>query len=250
MSAVQERVRVELDGGVATATLARPDKHNALDPAMFEGLVAAAEDLRERAEVRAVVLHGEGPSFCSGLDFGAAAAEQRDPDALLAARDERGANLAQRAALDWVHLPVPVIAALHGHVLGGGFQIALGADVRIAAPDVRMSVMEIVHGLIPDMGASLTFPRVMRADVARELTWSGRKVEADEALRLGLVTRIAEDPLAEALEVAGAIAERSPAAIRSAKRLLDAAWENPAGAELLRLETELQKQLLERAADS
>jgi enoyl-CoA hydratase/carnithine racemase len=146
-------------------------------------------------------------------------------------------------AYGWRELPVPVIAAVHGACLGGGLQIALGADVRIAAPDAQLSVMEIVHGLIPDMSITQTLPRLVRDDVARELVYTGRKVGAEEALELGLVTRIADDPRAAAHELAATIAERSPAAIRSAKRLLNEAPEfSPA--EALELETELQRALI------
>lgn len=240
-----ERVRLTVEDGVATATLSRPEKHNALDRAMFEDLASTVERLREIDGVHAVVLHGDGPSFCSGLDVKAAAADGKTGiEQLLGERDEHGANLAQRVAAGWLTLPMPVIAALHGHVLGGGFQIAMGADVRIASPDIRMSVMEVVHGLVPDMGASSTFPRAMRLDIAKELTWTGRPVEAEEALRLGLVTRLADDPVAEARAMARAIAERRPEAIRSAKRLLNAAWDSGSESELLRLESELQRELL------
>ena len=230
-----ERVLLEVSDGIATATLNRPDKHNGLDLPMFEGLAATAEELRDRDDVRVVILHGDGPSFCAGLDVKGMAAEGEEGQVRLIGgeRDEDGAVLAQRVATAWLHLPMPVIAAIHGHVLGGGFQIALGADLRIAAPDVQMSVMEIVHGLIPDMGSSVTFPRLMRLDVAKELTWSGRRVGAEEALQLGLVTRISDDPLADAREMAAAIAEKRPEAIRSAKRLLNEAWDSGNAPELL-----------------
>lgn len=245
----EQRVRLDLSDGVATATLSRPEKHNALDVPMFQALGAAADELRDEGEARVVILHGEGPSFCSGLDFPSVAAMGEEGQRIMIGgpRDEDGANLAQRTATAWLNLPIPVIAALQGYVLGGGFQIALGADIRIAAPDTKMSVMEIVHGLIPDMGASVTFPRVMRADVAKELTLTGRRIEADEALEMGIVTRIADDPLATARELAETIAEHSPDAVRSAKRLLNRAWDGESGPELLELETELQRELLAKA---
>ena len=245
----EARVRLEISDGVATATLARPEKHNALDVPMFEALGSTAEQLRDEGDARVVVLHGEGPSFCSGLDFPSVAAQGEEAQQIMigGSRDDHGAILAQRVALAWLYLPIPVIAALQGHVIGGGFQIALGADIRFAAPDTKMCVKEIAYGLIPDMGASITFPRLMRADVAKELTLTGRTVEADEALELGLVTRIAEDPLGAANELAAMIAERSPAAVRSAKDLLNRAWDGASRPELLELETELQRELLARA---
>jgi enoyl-CoA hydratase/carnithine racemase len=138
---------------------------------------------------------------------------------------------------------VPVVAALQGNCLGGGLQIALGADVRIAAPDIRMSVMEIRYGLIPDMSLSTSLPRLVRDDVARELTYTGRVVEAEEAQALGLVTRIADDPVAAARELAVEIAAKPPTAIRSAKRLLGEAG-RLSDAEGLALEEELQRSLI------
>ena len=160
-----------------------------------------------------------------------------------AASNDSPANFAQRVAYGWRELPMPVVAALQGNCLGGGLQIALGADIRIAAPGTRMSVMEIRYGLIPDMSLSQTLPRLVRDDVARELTYTGRVLEADEALSLGLVTRLADDPLAEANALATQIAAASPSAIRSAKRLWNEGW-NAAPAEGLALEAELQQALI------
>src|SRR5262245_25998605 len=231
----EDRVRIEVSDGVATATLSRPDKHNALDVPMFEALASATEEIANDSEARVVVLHGEGPSFCSGLDFPSVAAQGEEAQQIMigGARDEHGTILAQRVALAWLHLPIPVIASLHGHVIGGGFQIAMGADIRFAAPDTKMCVKEIAYGLIPDMGASVSFPLVMPADVAKELTLTGRTVPAGEALERGLVTRIAEDPLGKARELAAMIAERSPDAVRSAKDLLNRAYRGEPATDLL-----------------
>src|SRR4051812_14509090 len=219
----EERVRVAVADHVATVTLSRPDKHNALDGAMFQGLVAAAEEVATTEGVRAVVLHGEGRSFCSGLDIASLMSGPVQIDDLL----ERGghrANLAQRVATDWIDLPVPVVAALQGNVFGGGLQIALGADIRIAAPDAKLSVMESKWGLVPDMGITSTLPRLVRLDVAKELTYTARVVSGTEAAELGLVTRVADDPLATAHELASEIAGRSPDAVRAAKRLYEESW--------------------------
>jgi len=238
-----DRVRVECDGGVADVRLVRADKHNGLDWAMFEALNAAIDELQGDEEVRAVVLSGEGPSFCAGLDFKSFMAAGGEVGDGFERRDGEPANFGQRVAYGWRQLPVPVIAAVHGACLGGGLQIALAADVRLAGADTRMSVMEIRYGLVPDMSLSQTLPGLVRDDVARELTYTGRIVEAEEAAELGLVTRIVEDPLREALELAAEIASRSPDAIRSAKRLLGEARRLPA-AEGLALEAELQQALL------
>lgn len=227
MSGAAERVLVDVADGVAHVRLNRADKLNALDPAMFAGLVDAGERLARQPGVRAVVLSGEGRGFCSGLDFGsfqAMTGEGGDAGfAGIAATDGRRTHVAQQAAFAWSEVPVPVIAALHGVVFGGGLQIALGADLRVVAPDARLSVLEIRWGLIPDMTGTWTLPNLVGLDVAKELTFTGREVSGDEAVRLGLATRVADDPRAAALELARAIAGRSPDAIRAAKRLLNRA---------------------------
>ncbi len=238
-----ERVRIEVADHVATVTLTRGEKHNALDLAMFEGLIGAAQELSGQPQVRAVVLHGEGPSFCSGLDVMGVMAEGNGLDGLTDPLRGEGPNWFQRAAYDWVRLPVPVIAAIHGNCLGGGLQIALGADVRIAAPGARLSVMEIKWGLIPDMSITRTLPRLVGIDVAKELTYTGRVFGAEEALALGVVTRIAEDPLTAATELAAEIASRSPDAVRAAKRLFDEAW-TASARQSLALEAQLQLSLI------
>lgn len=239
-----ERLELTVDGHVAEVRLTRADKHNALDWAMFEALDGALDELRGRAGVRAVVLSAAGPSFCAGLDFASFMAEGRDiTEAMFGHRDGDPANLAQRVTYDWQRLEVPVIAALHGHCIGGGAQLALGPDIRIAAPDTRISILEIKYGLVPDMGLTQTLPVLVGLDVAKELVWTGRAVAAEEALRIGLVTRIAEDPRAAALELAAEIAARSPDAIRRGKRLLNAAARGRSE-DLLALEEALQRELL------
>ena len=223
----ERRVSVTITDGVADVRLRRPDKRNALDPAMFAGLIAAGERLKGEAGVRAVVLSGEGPDFCAGLDFGSFQA-MRDGEGLSALADvPPGGGPAratgQRAAYVWTEVPVPVIAAVTGNALGGGLQIALGADIRIVAPDARLSVLEIRWGLIPDMTGSQLLPGLVGRDVAKELTFSGRMVSGEEAVVLGLATRADPDPRRAAFELACSIAGRSPHAIRAAKRLLDLA---------------------------
>lgn len=243
---MSERAAVAIEGHVATVTLTRPDKHNALDVPMLEAVLAAAERVRTEPGVRVVVLHGAGPSFCSGLDVASIMASDRSRPGLAALTDRvRGPvpNWFQRASHDWLTLPVPVIAALHGSVLGGGLQIALGADIRIAAPDARLSVMEIRWGLIPDMGITRTLPRLVSIDVAKELTYTGRIVSGEEAAALGLVTRVSDDPLDTARGLAEQIASRSPDAVRRAKRLYESAWTGET-AQTLALEAELQLELV------
>jgi enoyl-CoA hydratase/carnithine racemase len=239
-----DRTRIDVEDHVAVVSLTRPDKHNALDRAMFEAIAAAAFEVGATPGVRAVVLHGEGPSFSSGLDVASFLADGPNGfDILLDRQGPRQANLAQRVATDWLDLPMPVIAAVHGSCFGGGLQIALGADIRIAAPDAKLSVMEARWGLVPDMGITQTLTRLVGIDVAKELTFTARRVSGDEAAALGLVTRVADDPLAAARELAAEIAGRSPDAVRAAKRLYESTWPAPArGA--LELETELQRGLM------
>jgi enoyl-CoA hydratase/carnithine racemase len=240
---MSERVSIAVDDHVAVVTLSRPDKHNALDGAMFEGIAEAAEQVARDPSVRVVVLHGDGPSFCSGLDLGSLMTGPVSLDDILKRPEGERANAAQRACTGWIDVPAPVIAAIHGNCFGGGLQIALGADIRFAAPDARLSVMESKWGLVPDMGITSTLPRLVRIDIAKELTYTGRVVTGTEAAALGLVTRAVEDPLAAARELATEIAGRSPEAMRAAKRLYDTTWNAPVEEGLL-LETELQSGLI------
>ena len=239
-----ERVRIEVADHVADVRMVRGEKHNGLDRRMFVALNEALDELGATPGVRAVVLSGEGPSFCAGLDFASFISGDGDlggdgferPDGELA-------NHAQRVAHGWRELAVPVIAALRGASFGGGLQIALGTDIRIAAPDARLSVMEIRYGLVPDMSLWQTLPSLVRDDVARELAYTGRIVEASEALELGLVTRIEDDPVAAARELAAEIANRSPDAIRRVKLLANQVPKLTV-AEGLALEERLQRELL------
>lgn len=240
---VQKRVQIERDGDVAEVRLSRPEKHNALDFAMFEAIGDAIDELAGDTGIRAVVLHGEGPSFCSGLDFASFIAEGRPVDEMLFRREGEAANLAQRVAYGWQTLPMPVIAAVHGNCIGGGAQIALGADIRLVEPGARISIRELHWGLIPDMGITRSLPRLVRADVAKELVLTARILDGEEAVHIGLGTRLANDPLAGARELAAEIAARSPDATRRAKQLLERGW-NMGPEDSLALEEELQRELL------
>ena len=224
--------------GVATVTMARSDKHNALDQAMFEGLMNAAEQLANDASVRAVVLHGEGKSFCSGLDIASFMSGEGGTGVLLARDDDRLANFAQRVTYDWSLVSAPVIAAIHGNCFG------TERNLQTAAPDAKLCIMEIKWGLVPDMGITQTLPRLIPIDVAKELTFTGRIVSGSEGFDLGLVTRTAEDPLSAALALADEIAQKSPDAVRAAKRLYDKSWTSNDIAAALVLETELQAGLI------
>ncbi|MBO9516128.1 MAG: crotonase/enoyl-CoA hydratase family protein [Variovorax sp.] len=238
--------------GVVELHLNRADKMNALDAAMFDALVDAGTRLRDDAGVRAVVLAGRGKAFCAGLDMqsfermreGGAGITGEDPGASdLVARTHGICNAAQYVAIVWRELPVPVIAAVHGVAFGGGLQVALGADVRLVAADTKMSVMEIKWGLVPDMGGMVLMRELARNDVVRELTYTGRIFSGTEAAALGFATRVAAEPLAEALAMAREIAQKSPDAIRAGKRLLNAAMGHSA-ADLLLAESVEQKALI------
>ena len=245
-----ERIRVDVKNGVADVRLVRTDKMNALDDAMFEALVDTAAMLETRADVRCVVLSGEGRAFCAGLDmqsFGAMAkgtgnGVSRRP---LAERTHGLTNRPQQAVWGWRNLRVPVIAAVHGVALGGGFQVMLGADIRITHPDTKLSILEIKWGLVPDMGSTAIMRRLAREDVIRELTFTGRIFSGRQALELGFATRLSETPLEDALDLAADIASRSPDAIQAAKRLYnDLADRDTAGA--LLAESETQDELIGR----
>ena len=226
---MEQRVSISISDGIADVRLVRADKMNALDAAMFEALVAATERLAHEKGVRVVVLSGEGRAFCAGLDMGRFAAmkekggngvpggESRD----LTARTHGKANAAQQAVWGWRQLPVPVIAAVHGVAFGGGFQLALGPDIRIVAPDTRMAVLEIKWGLVPDMAGLVLLRGLVREDVARELTYTGRIFSGEEALALGIATRVSNDPHGDAMKLAAEIAAKNPDAVRAGKRLFN-----------------------------
>ncbi len=243
--AMSERVLCNVESHVAHVRLNRADKRNGMDLAMFEALVAVGERVAADRSIRAVVLSGDGKSFCAGLDWGAFLAMGADVGQKLLERDleKSPANLAQRACWIWQEVSVPVIAAVHGAAYGGGLQLALAADLRLVTPDAQLSVMEIKYGLIPDMSATQTLARLVRPDVARELVFTGRVVGAEEAVRIGLATRVSERALEDAHELARAIAACSPDAIRAAKKLFSTAPTQDV-ASSFRLETELQLGLL------
>jgi enoyl-CoA hydratase/carnithine racemase len=228
---MEERVKLTLTDGVADVRMVRTDKMNALDDAMFNALVETGEKLKRTKGVRAVVLSGDGRAFCAGLDMGnfgkMASGEprgERNAASLVAAgRSDGGSNRAQHAVMVWREIPVPVIAAIHGVAFGGGFQLTLGADIRFVAPDTKLSILEIKWGLVPDMAGLVLLRGLLRDDVARELTFTGRIFSGEEAVQLGLATHVSADPRADALKLAAEIASKSPDAVRAGKRLFNLA---------------------------
>ncbi len=235
---MNDRVKVTISEGVADVRLVRADKMNALDAAMFEALVTTSDRLACEKGLRAVVLSGEGRAFCAGLDMGRFAAMKENGGNAVAGGENRDlttrthglANFPQQAVWGWRQLPAAVIAAIQGVAFGGGFQLALGADMRFLDPDARMSIMEIKWGLVPDMAGTPILASLVRSDILRELTYTGRIFSAQEALSYGLATRICDDPLAAAFEVARDIAAKNPEAIRAAKRMLNNLAVDPAAA--------------------
>lgn len=240
---MSDRVTIEVNEGVADVRLSRPDKLNAFDPEMFEALVDAARSLEHDPALRAVVLSGEGRAFSAGLDVASFQGIGEGAKDLFARDAGNAANYAQGAAYLWTELPVPVLAAVHGVAFGAGFQLAMGADIRFVAPDARLSVMEIKWGLIPDMSGSQTLRHLVRADVAKELTFTGRQVSGVEAGELGLATHVDDAPRERAFDMAYEIASKSPDAIRAGKHLLNEGWVGTPEAGL-RLEETLQRGLL------
>ena len=219
---MSDRVTITVEDKIATVTLQRPEKRNALDLEMIEAIVAAGEELATRKDVRVVVLTGAGDAFCAGLDIAAMPliAQAALADGGFTQRTHNNSNLFQAAAMVWAELPQPVIAAVHGYALGGGFQIMLGADVRIAAPDTKLAIMEGKWGLIPDMGGMVLMRRLARTDIIRKLTYTAEVFSAQAACDMGFVTELSESPLECAQRLAADIAARSPDAVRSAQALI------------------------------
>ncbi|MBY0519407.1 MAG: crotonase/enoyl-CoA hydratase family protein [Sphingomonas sp.] len=216
---MEDRIRITVSDHVADVKLIRGDKMNALDPAMFEQIAHAIDQLAQMPLVRCVVLSGEGRAFCAGLDMASMASGGSGNS--LADRTHGLANVPQQAAWGWRTLPMPVIAAVHGVAFGGGFQIMSGADIRIAAPHTRFAIREVHWGLVPDMAGIALWRGLARDDVLRELTYTAREFDADEALGFGFVTKIAADPWAEAHALATQIAARNPQAVRGSKKLFN-----------------------------
>jgi enoyl-CoA hydratase/carnithine racemase len=238
------RVSVEIKDHIAHVTLTRGDKMNALDDAMVKGILGAAEEVAG-SDARVVVLSGEGKSFCAGLDLMSFMAMGKvDAEAWLMERSHHDANEMQEVSMAWRRLEIPVIAALQGAVYGGGLQLALGADIRIAAPDTKLAVMEMKWGIIPDMGGMVLLPKLLRSDVLRQLTYTASPISAEQAETWGLVTSVSDDPLAAAQALASEIAGKGPNAIKAAKRMIEYAESGASQSEVLLRESAEQVQLI------
>ncbi|MBU2981962.1 crotonase/enoyl-CoA hydratase family protein [Lentibacter algarum] len=216
------RVTTEIKDHIAFVTLTRADKMNGVDQAMGEGLINAAHALQDNDDIRAVVLSGDGRAFCAGLDVSSfATLAGGNPEEIVMPRTHGNANFYQEIVLAWRRLPVPVIAALHGVSYGAGFQLCSAADMRIAHPETKLSIMEMKWGLVPDMGGMALWPAYLRSDVIRQMTYTAEPVDAVQGLAWGLVTELSETPLERATELATLIASKSPSAVRAAKRLIE-----------------------------
>jgi enoyl-CoA hydratase/carnithine racemase len=243
LAGVSERVSVTIADGVADVRMTRADKRNALDARMSAALFEAGEMLRVEPGVRAVVLSGEGASFCAGADLdvfradaGADAGGPPDkpaPAAAAAPDRERITHGGQRTYWVWQEIPVPVIAAVHGHALGGGFQLALAADIRFVHPDTKMSLRDVYWGLVPDMTGTVSLGRLVRADVLKDLLLTARIFTGGEGAELGVATSLSEDPYADAHAYARAVADQNPDAVRAAKRLINGQLHRGAAEQLL-----------------
>jgi enoyl-CoA hydratase/carnithine racemase len=226
---VSHALQVTIEDHIAHVQLNRPDSHNALDGPIMNGLLEFARQMMEPQQVRVIVLSGNGKSFCAGLDM-SSFAEMSSGD--LSGNSESvaqamqdispgGANRAQQVGWLWQEVPIPVIAAVQGAALGGGLNLALGADIRIVHPSAKLGFVEITWGLLPDMSASQSLRRLVGLDRMKELVLTGRRFNGEQAQQYGLATEVSATPLEDALAMASTIAARNPDAVRAAKQILN-----------------------------
>ncbi|WP_416307712.1 crotonase/enoyl-CoA hydratase family protein [Neptunicella sp. SCSIO 80796] len=220
----ENRVTLSIEQGIALVNLNRPEKHNALDLAMFQAIDSVIKKINADRTIRVVIVSANGDSFCSGLDVKSVLADKSSALKLLWKWLPGNANLAQRVSVGWRRLKVPVIMALHGRCWGGGMQIALGGDFRIASPDCSLSIMESRWGLIPDMGGTVALRECVAGDQAIKLAMSSETIDANQALSLGLITQIADSPLQAATELANQLIQRSPDTNRVIKCMYHKIW--------------------------
>jgi len=218
------KVQLEVRDNVAHVSLNRPDKHNGLDEDMLTSLIRIARIIRKDRSIRCVILKGNGPSFCAGLDFVYVAKHPFMVPKFFSKFPWSKANTFQRVAHIWRELPIPVIAIVHGNCFGGGMQIILACDYRIAEPTATLSILEMKWGLIPDMSGMVTLSRLTRVDIAQELTMTGRFFTGQEGAEYGLISKVSNTPLDEAEALARVICEKSPDAIAATKFLFKKTW--------------------------
>ncbi len=221
---MQDRVKIEIRDQIAFVSLNRPEKHNGMDVPMLKAVSTAQNKLRKNKDIRVIILQGEGPSFCSGLDFKAFRSKPNQALLSMIQLLLPWRNIFQKWSMGWRDLPVPVIALMHGNCFGAGIQLGLGADIRIATPNARLSIMEARWGLVPDMGGAALLKELLPIDIVKELTMTGRIIRGTEAKELGLVTHISEDPMEHAMKICAEIIEKSPDSVGASKFLLQKAW--------------------------
>ena len=242
---MNDRVRISIEARIATVSLNRPDKHNGVDLPMLDAMIAAQHRLRGMRDLRAVIIRGEGPSFCSGLDFKSVLGNPFQAIGSYLQLWWPFRNRFQTWSVGWRRLPIPVIALIHGNCFGAGLQLGLGADIRICRPDAKLSLMEAAWGLVPDMGGALLLRELIPLDLAKELTMTGRIVSGEEALALGLVSHVSEDPETLIRNLTAEISARSPDSVAAAKRLLQDAW-RAGDEEALQAERRWQRRVMGR----
>ncbi|MDP9343013.1 MAG: enoyl-CoA hydratase-related protein [Actinomycetota bacterium] len=239
-----ETITYEAGDGIATITLARPDKRNAMNSAMFLELGEATEEAARDPAVRVVLVRGDGPSFCAGIDVSSFAELAGAGTSAIPAF----VRLAQRPFRNLATMAKPTVAAVRGNALGAGFQLALACDLRVVADDARMGMLEIRFGLVPDLGGNRPLAALAGPDRAKELIWTGRIVEAEEADRLGLCTRLVpadgldENTRALAEELAAAppipVSLVKSLVVRAPETTLEAMFEREGQGQLLCLSSE------------
>jgi enoyl-CoA hydratase len=224
--AKSEKVLLEIEGQIATVTLNRPEKLNALDAEVWLGLEEAADAIKHQPEVRVAILTGAGDrAFSAGIDLKAVASL----GGFSLGRSLRGQVESLQQMKDifsmYENLPVPVIAAINGYCMGAGMELVLACDIRIASESAILSIPEINYGIIPDMGGTQRLPRIVGPGKAKELIYTGRRIDAAEALRVGLVDHIysKDNLMSEVRQLAGEIAAQAPAAVQGAKRAINVA---------------------------
>lgn len=228
------RLNINIVDNIVHLQLARPKKHNALDLDMFDAIVSAINQLKKDRSIRAIIVSGQGPDFCTGLDVKSVMGSSKGMIKLLFKWLPWRSNLAQKVSTDWQKIPVPVIMAIHGRCWGGGLQIALGADIRIVHPEASLSILEGRWGIIPDMGGTLALREHCRMDVAKELAMTADFIDGNAAKEMGLATHVSDDPLQAAQKLADSIAQQSPDAVAAVKRLFNKSWFSTKGMALLR----------------
>ncbi len=230
----QSPVTLTITNNIAYVCLNKPNKHNALDLTMFYQIRTTIQTLKNNRQIRAVIVSGQGQDFCTGLDVKSVMKSLTAPIKLLAKWHPWQANLAQIVSTGWQQIPVPVIMVIQGRCWGGGLQIALGGDFRIATPDASLAIMEARWGLIPDMGGTVALRQLVRQDVAKELAMTGEIINGVKAHQLGLVSHLSEQPMEKAQALAMTICQQSPDSVAASKKLYNNSWFGSAGLALLR----------------